>query len=83
MDHFRDEHGENWHLIDVEAREGFSSSTTSQMKCAAGLSVHGERAKNIDKSNTHARCPLCKSEESWDHVLLCGKLKRLERIGLT
>ena len=76
-EHFQDKHGENWHLIDIEAREGFASSTVSQIKCAAGLNVCGERAKDIDKSNARVCCPLCKSKESWEHVLLHRKLKKI------
>ena len=53
----------------------FASSTVSQIKCAVGLNVHGERIKFIDKSNMHACCPLCKSKESWEHVVLCEKMK--------
>ena len=68
-----DKHGDKWNLIDIEARKGFSNNTVSQIKCTVGLNVCGERAKNIDKSNEHACCPLCKSEESWEHALLCGK----------
>ena len=63
-EYFQDKYGENWNLIDIEAREGFVNSTASQIKCAAGLNVCGERAKDIDKSNTHACCPMCKSKES-------------------
>ena len=56
-------------------RERFMNSTVSQIKCAAGLNVHRERAKNVDKSNECVCCQLCKVEESWKHVLLCGTLK--------
>ena len=63
--------------MDIEAREGFASSTVSQTKCAAGLNRHGEKIEVIDKSNTHACCPLCKLNESWEHVFLCGKIKNM------
>ena len=82
MEYFQDKHDENWHLIDIEAREGFVNSRVSQIKCVAGLNVHGERSKDIDKSNTHACCPLCKSKEYWEHVILCGTLKSVGRNGL-
>ena len=74
-EYFQDKHGEHWHLIDIEAREGFVNSTIRKIKCAAVLNVYGERAKDIDKKNKHTCCPLCKSKESWEHVTLCGKLK--------
>ena len=51
---FQDKNGDRWNLIDIEARTGFVNSTVSQIKCAAGLNVHGERAKNIDAGNEHA-----------------------------
>ena len=54
------------------------NSTDSQIKCAAGLNVYGESAKDIDKSNMHACCPLCKSTESWEHVVLC-EMKKTKR----
>ena len=73
---FQDKCGENWNLTDIEAREGFVNNTVSQTKCAVSLNVHGERAKDIVKSNARACCPLCKSEESCEHALLCGKFKK-------
>ena len=51
---FQDRCGENQNLIVIEAREGFVNDTVSQMKCAAGLNVHGKRAKDIDESNARA-----------------------------
>ena len=40
-----------------------------------GLDMCGERIKFIDKSNTHAYCLACESKESWEHVVLCEKMK--------
>ena len=38
-EYFQDKYGENWHLIDIEAREAFANSTVNQIKCAAGLKM--------------------------------------------
>ena len=43
--HFQDKCGEKWNLIDIKTMKGFVNSTVSQIKHAAGLNVHGERAK--------------------------------------
>ena len=42
---FQDKHGEKWLIIGIEAREGFSNSTTSKIKCVANINMHGERTK--------------------------------------
>ena len=81
-EHFQDKHGEKQNLIDLETREGFTRITESQIKCAAGLNMHGERIKVIDKSNAHAFCPLCNAIKTWEHVLLCKRLRIREVIGL-
>ena len=60
-------------LIDSEAREGFSMSTISKIKCAAGLNMHSERMQVTDKSKTHACFPLCKSTAPREHVVLYEK----------
>ena len=61
--------------IYMEARIGFVNSTVIKIKYAAGLNMHVERIKMIDKSNAHAKFPLCEAAESWEHVLLCLKVK--------
>ena len=35
----------------------------------------GDRIKLIDKVNKHAVCPSCDELETWDHVVLCDKMK--------
>ena len=55
-DFFQDKHGGKWNLIDMEARERFTKSIESQIKCATRLNAHGERIKVIDKGNMHAVC---------------------------
>ena len=56
-EYLQDEHGKQWWLIAVEAREGFTKSTKNKIKCASGINVHRERIKMIDKGNMHAVCP--------------------------
>jgi len=74
-EYLQNKYGEKWLIIDIEAREGFSNSTTSKIKCAAGLNMYGERIKLIDKKNRHAVCPTCNEIETWEHVMLCEKQK--------
>ena len=62
-------------MIGIESSEGFTRITESKIKCSAGLNVHGERIKLIVKSDNHACYPSCESKETWEHVLLCEKLK--------
>ena len=59
--------------MDTEAREWFSNSTASKIKCMAGINMHGERIKLIDKKNRHADRPLCNEIETWENVVLCEK----------
>ena len=72
---FQDKHGEKWKSIDVEAREGVTKCTESQIKCAARNNMYGERIKLIDKGNKNAVCPACDALKMWEHVVLCEKLK--------
>ena len=58
----------------MEEREGLTRRKESQIKCTAGLNMHGEWIKVIDKSNMHAGCALWKSIETWEHVVMCGKI---------
>ena len=74
-EYFQDKHGEKWTLTDVESRERFTNFTESQIKCAAGINVHGERIKLIDKGNEHAVFPTCNALEAWEHVMLSDKMK--------
>ena len=74
-EYFQDKCSKKWNLIDLEAREGFTSNTQRQIKCAAELNMHGERIKVIGASNKHACCPLCEPKEKWEHVVLCEKRK--------
>ena len=59
----------------MEAREEFTNITESQIKCAAGLKTHIERIKVTDKGNTHAVCLSCDVIATWEHVMLCKKMK--------
>ena len=58
-EYFQNNYEEKWSSIDVEAREGFSDSTASKIKCATGNNMHGERIKLMHKKNRHADFPLC------------------------
>ena len=64
-------HGEQWDLIDVDARKVFANFTPSMIKDVTGINHYGERIKCIDKSNKTAACSSCSEIEDWDHVLLC------------
>ena len=64
-EYLQDKYREKWNLIDSESIEGLTRSTASQIICTAGINMHGERIKVIDKCNTHACCPACESKESW------------------
>ena len=58
----------------MEAREEFTNITESQIKCAAGLNMCGERIKVIDKGNRHVFCLASNAIETWEHVVLCEKM---------
>ena len=58
----------------------FSNSNVSKIKCAVGLSMHGNKIKLIDKRNDHADCPLCSENVSWEYMALCGKKKEKIRM---
>ena len=62
-------------LMNAQNREGFTNCTESKMKCAAGINMHGERIKLIDKGNEHAVFPACDALETWEYVVLCDKMK--------
>ena len=57
-EYFQDKNGEKWKIIDIEAREGFSNSIESKIKCEASINVHGDGIKLIDKRNRNAARPL-------------------------
>ena len=63
--------------IDIKAKDSFVKATASKVKCAAGTSTHDEMIKFIDKSNKHADCPMCDTEESQEHVVLCEKNRKI------
>ena len=46
----------------MKARHSFEKSTTSKVKCAAGMNVYSKRIKLIDKNNKHADFPMCNAE---------------------
>ena len=52
---------EKWELIDMEARDAFSRSTPSMIKCAAGMNHYGNRIRIID--NMAVVCPVCGADE--------------------
>ena len=69
-------------LIDIEARDVFSSGVPSMIKCAVGINHCGNRINKIDKSNTRTVLPECGSDEYCEHVMLCkrtGKIEKNER----
>ena len=70
-EYMKHKYGEQWNIIDTDARNVFASCTPSMIKCTAGINQYGERIKKIDKSNKTAVCPICGEIEDWDHVLLC------------
>ena len=45
------ERGYDWEEINVEARDYVSHFLGSKIKCAVGVSTHGERIKNTHSSN--------------------------------
>ena len=47
----------------------------SQIKCANKISMHRERIKLIGEGNKYAVCPTRDELETWDHDVLCDKLK--------
>ena len=47
-------YGDKWELIDIEARDIFSSSAPSMTKYAAGVNHHSKIIKHMDKKNTTA-----------------------------
>ena len=69
----KEKYDEQWDVIDVGARIFFSCCAPSLIKHIAGMSLHGERTKKIDKSNKTGECPVCGEKEDWEHVLLCEK----------
>ena len=62
-------------LIGVEAREGFTNCNESQIKCAARIIMHEERIKLVDNGNKHGVYPSFDALETWEHVVLCDKMK--------
>ena len=52
--HFQDKHGEKWTCVDLMAHNIFSNSTSSKIKFASTLNMHGDRIKTLDKMNVHA-----------------------------
>ena len=50
-EHMKYEYGEQWDVIDVDARNIFTYCTPSLIKCIAGVNLYRERIKTIDRSN--------------------------------
>ena len=64
-------HVEQWDLVDIDARNVFTSYAPSMIKCILGLNQHGERIKCINMINKTAVCPLCGKIEYLNRILLC------------
>ena len=47
-------HGEQWDLIDTDARNIFGNFAPSVMNCVAGIKHYGERIEHIDDRNSKA-----------------------------
>ena len=47
----------------MEARDEFSGSTPSMIKCAEGINDYGNRIRKIDKINMTEVCPVCGEDE--------------------
>ena len=75
LEHVQHEHGENWELIDVEARNAFACCTPSTIKRVTGINMCGNRIKKIDKYNVTAACPMCFETENWERATKCSKNK--------
>ena len=74
-EHMQHKYGEKCDVIDTEAKDLLSSSTSNMIKCTAGINHYGEILKKIDKHNKTAACPGCGADEDWEHVILCEKSK--------
>ena len=55
----QNKYGENWELIDIEARNVFIYCTPSMIKSIAGINTCVDRIKDIDKCNVTAAFPIC------------------------
>ena len=71
LEHIQHKHDENWELIDIEARNVFACYTPSVIKRVAGIYMHGDRIKDVDKFNVTAACPTCFETEHWEYVIKC------------
>ena len=40
------------------------------------MTTCGTRINLIDKDDKNADFPMCDAEESWEHVILCDKIKK-------
>ena len=69
--HVKNKHGEQWDLVDADARNIFTSYAPNVIKCIAGTNQQGETIKCMWKSNKTSVCPSCSEIEDWNHVLLC------------
>ena len=52
--------------------------TTSKVEIAAELSMHRERINIIDKNNKHVKCPMCKDDDVWEHLMMFDKNKQIK-----
>ena len=69
------EHGEQWELIDSNARNVFTSCTPSMSTCITGINHYRQINRMTDKSNSTAACSACSDNEDWDHVVSREKSK--------
>ena len=59
LEHVQHKHGENWELINIEARNVCACCTTRMIKCVAGINLHGNRIKDTNKCNITVVCQMC------------------------
>ena len=69
--------GANWEHVDIDARDSFLHSTASMIKCAVGVSMHGERIKLIDKRNKNTECTTFSRDKPWEYEILCKTNKNI------
>lgn len=79
--HVLRKYGHKEEFIDLDARNAFSvkKATASVIKCANGFNHYGVRHAKINNDMIEAKCPLCNSEETWEHVTKCRETTQLRR----
>ena len=63
-----------------KGREIFLSITPRMIKCVASINHYGDRIENADKSSTPVVVNMCRTDEDWEHAILCEKNKKKENI---